>query len=282
MWIKVFMLALCCTPFSPTLHGGLLERVFHRKERTAPPIIKVLIANDRSGVMLEVKGKYHVYDPRDNSFISTRFLGKRKYIQALKDGLKWGEAFPGVHQLMIVPNDQTVTTLVDGIEYRGSICVYDVEGRVSVVNEVFVEDYLMSTLTPCVQAGLPEEVLAALAITARTTADYSVKHPMTPYWNVDGQANQYQGYAAIELDTSLEKAIQTSRHLVMTTGEGQDASTFPAQWFKDKETPDGEGRISRVSLEEAVKMANKGANAADILARAFPGSRLQLTYVEVI
>ncbi|MCB1119781.1 MAG: hypothetical protein KDK65_07465, partial [Chlamydiia bacterium] len=92
------------------------------------PMIKVLIAHDVSGVVLEAKGRYQIYDPHTKEFVVKRAQGKRKLIQPLKEGLKWGEAFPDLYQLVFVPDSEKTTFLVDGVEYQGNVYVYDIGG----------------------------------------------------------------------------------------------------------------------------------------------------------
>src|SRR5437588_276475 len=111
-----------------SLQAGVFDRPFVKKEMPAPSI-KVLLDHNRPGVVVEVKGEYKLYDPRTNEHMSTRFIGKRKYFQALKDGLQWGEEFPGLHQIKIEPSTAATTIIADGLEYRGSIYLYGIEGR---------------------------------------------------------------------------------------------------------------------------------------------------------
>ncbi len=139
-------------------------------EKTTYPTIKVLLTHDQESVLVEVKGKYNLYDPRTGQLMSSRFKGKRRTLQATRQGLVWGEEFPGVHQMAIVPDDYNTKINVDGIDYYGSVYVYDVGGLISVVNDIHVEDYLDSLMSPMFQSEMPSELLEALAITARTNA----------------------------------------------------------------------------------------------------------------
>src|SRR5262249_11555913 len=149
----------------------------------------------RTGVVLEVKGKYKIFDPHTKEHISTRYTGKRKFIQAVSDGLKWGEEFPGVHQLLVTPDGPDVTIIVDGIEYHGPVYVYDIGGTISVVNQVPVEEYVSSILSQHYREPLSPETLAAIAIAARTSAYYSAENPKSDYWSIDAQQMGYQGFA---------------------------------------------------------------------------------------
>lgn len=281
MIARIFMLLLAIAPMAPQAEAGLWEGItgfFSKPIPAQPPSLKVLVVHDQHGVVLEVKGKYQIYDPHTNEHISTRFIGKRKFIQALKDGLKWGEEFPGVHQLLIVPEDKNVTTTVDGIEYRGLVYIYDIGGAISVVNAVDIEDYLMSTLASKYPDQLPEEELAAVAIASRTYAYWLAQNPKNEFWAITAQQSGYQGHAVINVTGGIEKAIEATRYMVMSqqgTPEGT-AATFPAVW--NGKTADQGAVVAKISLDDAENMAKQGDHAAQILEKAFPDTSIVLMH----
>lgn len=125
MFAKVLMFIAALLPFTGNLQAAFWDSFFSSEVKPEPKTIKVLIVHDKPGVVLEVKGKYTLYDPNKSKYkhISTRFLGKRKFIQAVSDGLRWGEEFPGVYQLLIVPDEKTMTTVVDGNDYQGNLYI---------------------------------------------------------------------------------------------------------------------------------------------------------------
>lgn len=277
--LKTILVLMAILPFQSCVEGGVFENLLNLKTKLLPPKIKVLVVYDRPGVVVEVKGKYRLYDPNTKSYLSTRFLGKRKYIQALRGGLQWGEEFPGLFQLQIEPDDQSITTIVDGVEYRGSIVIYDVEGTISVVNEVFIEDYLASLLSPQVRNVLPEEVLAAIAITARTNAYCQVANPKSPFWDVDGKKIGYHGYAVTDGKNPIEKAIYATRYLVMSRSNADADQPIPfLGQFGPAQAAGGQYESSHLSLDEAEAMASKGNHAAQILAKAFPNTSMKLMH----
>lgn len=281
MLVRIVLLLLAMMPMAASTEAGLINALFGEKKMPkSPQLIRVLLVHDKPGVVMEVKGKYKIYDPKDFSLISSRYAGQRRYIQAVRDGIKWGEEFPGVFQLMIVPDNQATTTIVDGIEYRGSIYVYDVGGTISIVNDVYVEDYIQSMLAPQYRDEMPEEVLAALAITARTAIYYEAQNPKNAYWDVDGRKTGYLGYAATNLNSPIEHAIYSTRYLVMTLPDNNaKASPFLAQWSSTKDKMQ-QARTANISLADAEAMAKKGDHAAQILSKAFPGATLVLMHSE--
>ena len=252
---KICFLAALYVSFSTLFAAGLSTG----GERPLPPSIKVLIVNNTPGILLEVRGKYKIFDPHTMEHLSTRFVGKRKYLQALSNGLKWGEEFPGIFQLLLVPDDPRTTTLVDGVPYEGRLIIYDVAGKIAIVNEVEIEKYLDSLLSSEKTESLPGEALGALVIANRTQAYYQANHPKTPYWAIDGTKTGYKGYG--KQNPNVEKALQTTKYLVLTEGD----QTFNARW-EDAKLP----------LTEAENLASQGENAAEILKKAFPSTSLKV------
>lgn len=278
--MRVCCLLLALGSMTAPLQAGWMDS-FRKPAPVLPPTIKVLLVHDKPGVVLEVKGKYKIFDPHTGEHISTRFTGKRKFIQGLRDGLRWGEEFPGIHQLMIVPDESKTTTIVDGVEYRGPIFIYDIGGSISIVNQVYIEDYLSAILPPP-KNPQPEEFLAAIAIAARTNAYYRVENPKSQYFSVDGSKVGYQGIPSLDPTSAMEKAIKATRYMVMSRTPEQDGrvSAFLAEWSDNASStgPLKEAIVSTINMTEAQAMAQKGDHAAQILAKAFPGMRIELIH----
>lgn len=276
---KALMILTALTCLGSSAQAGMIENwrtYFSSHELVEPPTLKLLIAHDQPGVLLEVKGKYQIYDPHQNKYLSTRFIGKRKFIQALQDGLKWGEEFPGLHQLKIVPDNDRVTTLVDGVEYKGNVYIYDIGGTISVVNEVDVEDYLKSVLASQFQNNLPDELLAAIAITARTHAYYLMQNPRTHFWDIEASKTGYEGNAAITHGTGIIQGIDTTRYMTML----KNGMPFSAEWGSPTGgiAKDNKSVFSKITLFDAEELAKNGKDATQILSKAYPGEVLELMY----
>ncbi|WP_059060409.1 SpoIID/LytB domain-containing protein [Candidatus Protochlamydia naegleriophila] len=281
MIVRLLLLVLTILPFSASLHGGIWSDVvdtFRGRSKPTPPVIRVLVTHDVESVQLEVKGKYTLFDPYTDSYISSRFIGKSRQVQALSDGLKWGEAFPGLYQIKVKPDDASTVMVVDGKEYGGSIYVYDIGGTISIVNQVLVEDFIRLVLADYQGDHLHPEMLAALAIVARTNAYFQAVNPKNTYWAIDAQKVGYQGLVHVPSD--VEEAVRLTRYMIMSrTGvyEGM-ATPFPAQLngYVIGGQPNKEMETAKISLEEANKMAENGEHAAQILAKAFPGTTIML------
>lgn len=278
MQLRAILFLVAMLPFV-NANAGMWDNVkgWFGSRTKAIPTIDVLIVNDKPGTMIDVKGKYSLYNPHTNKQISKRTLGKRKLMQPHSSGLKWGEEFPGVFQIMIVPEDGDRTLFVDGVEYKGVVIVYDIGGSISVVNKVPIEDYLRSILPSRYREPYPEEALAAIAISSRTDAFYATKNPKTRFWAVDAIQEGYHGLESSDNTNGVDQAINATTHMVLSkTGTYEGIVTpFSAQWGVKTGIP---GARAEISLDEAEQMARNGQHAAQILSRAFPGSHIELIY----
>lgn len=267
------VIALSSCLLGASLQAGVVENLinaFWKKEEAAPATMKILVIHDKPGAVLEVKGKYKIYDPHTNEYLSTRFIGKRKFIQALNSSLKWGEEFPGVHQLKIVPDDPSTTSLVDGVEYKGDLYIYDIGGTISIVNEIPLDDYLRIVLNPLFDNAFPEEVAAAIAIAARGNAWYQVQNPKSDYFTVDAGKIGYRGFVAGAKRDGIDTAITDTKNMILT----KNNEAFPNNFTGTTQTTNPQN--SEISLEQAIKLAQKGDHAAEILQKAYPGSKVSL------
>ncbi len=280
MMLRILLLSLAFLPFGYSLQAGIMDNVtsfFKRNNRSEPPSIRILIAHNIEGANLEIRGRYSLYDPYTNSHISSRFAGKSRYIQTAGDGLKWGESFPGLYQLKIEPASEKTITTINGYDYEGKIYIYDIGGTISIVNQVPIEGYVQSILLNYQDQNLEPETLAALAIVARTNAYFQSFNPKSTYWAVEAQKVGFQGYTFGGV--ALNDAVQQTRDMVMSvTGVYEKVATPFAAQFGNLPVEQSAKNIiiSKLTLEEANQMAQKGNHAAQILAKAFPGSTIML------
>lgn len=285
MIARILMFLLIFSPVAATLQGTpLINRMQNALAPEPPPpapVMKILLVNDHNGVVLEVKGKYKVYDARNMQLIGTRYLGKRKYLQGIHGGILWGEEFPGIHQIAIVPDDARTTINVDGVEYSGSIFAYDLGGTVSVVNHLDVERYLDSILPAEYEAPLPEELLNAIAIAARTNAYYQAQNSRSPYWDVEATKVGYHGAVLSKRASEITRAVRDTQFMVLNRvgKDGSDAAPFPANWRPLGSGPIvAKGEYSKITVQDASRLAESGLNAAQILEKAFPNSKIELMH----
>ncbi|PIS01701.1 MAG: hypothetical protein COT84_01300 [Chlamydiae bacterium CG10_big_fil_rev_8_21_14_0_10_35_9] len=196
-----------------------------------PENIRVLLEKDISGAVLEVKGPYYIFNPEDGSRISSGLLGKRFLVHGLQNGIKWGEQFPGIHQVYIVPRSEETSILVNGIQYEGAIAVFQIEDKISIVNDIDIEKYIKAILTPKFPFPLETEVMAAVAILARTNAYYYVsKGGLHSFWDVDAKDVGFQGCALVDSSSFITKGVDSTKNLIMIHPYQGKNVPFAAKW----------------------------------------------------
>ncbi|MDB2613950.1 SpoIID/LytB domain-containing protein [Chlamydiales bacterium] len=263
--------------------AGIWDRivnVFVGEEESDPPVVRALIVQDATSAIVEVRGGYNVYDPYKNGKVTSSFSSKKNFIESKSFGLKWGEEFPGVFQLKIVPDDQQTSTLVNGIEYKGNMYIYEVGDSLSIINEVEIEDYVTSVLSPLFDQPLSKEAMNALAIAARTDAYHHVASNQNPYWDVDALKTGYQGHAVTKRGNGVDKAVSDTRYMVMnlsTAYQGDKITTFPAV-ITSKALPNQKSKTTAISIDEVDKLARRGAPADRILSKLFPNTTISLIH----
>jgi len=270
--------ALCLNALAAESMTDQVKSWFRSDAKTRPQL-RVLVERDLSHMNLEVEGKFRIFDPRTKTRLMSKKFGKASRLEVLEDGLKWGERFPGVHQFVIIPFDEKTKILVNGKEYVGSLYVYEVEGRLSAVNKVELEDYLVSVLTPLFPTPVTEELLAASAIVARTNAYFLAENPSNPYWAIDANSTGFVGYVPHDDSSLIQRAVRNTKHMILSRDQSYEgiANPFPAVWKDQPNKPSSSRQIySKISLKEADEYAMRGHDASAILARAFPEAIIQL------
>lgn len=194
-----------------------------------PATIKVLLEKGSSTALLEVKGPHLIYDAKSGFQLSSGSLPKRDFITHDAKGLKWGHKFPGTQQIRVVPGDAQTTIIVNGTQYRGCIEIYAIGGKFNIINETDVETYLKSILTTQFAEEMEEETMEALVIAARTNAYYTTgRHPFAP-WHVEAKEVGYHGYGALLQNLVVDRAVEHTRHVIMTYRK----APFAATWTKN-------------------------------------------------
>lgn len=215
------ILALACFSLSALMPSA---------EPTTPRNIQVLITKDASEALLEVKGPYYLINPHDGSRITSGLLGKRFMVRELDTGLKWGEEFPGIHQIYIKPRSEDTAIFVNGIQYAGAIAVFGVSGQIHIINDLDIETYVKSQLTSQFPTSLEPEVLSALAIALRTDAYFHATKNEESFWHVTAQDTQFQGAALVVPGSPVERAVNSTRHLILVHSDHGKSAPFATSW----------------------------------------------------
>lgn len=211
-----------------SLFGFRAENESMQKEGK-PATIKVLLSDDLDGSLVEVRGAYRVYDAKSSKKLSSGMKGKRYFVFPLKNGIKWGEEYPGVHQIRIIPQKANTTILVDGTQYRGAIEIYSIDDKLHIINEVDVETFLKCSLANRLPSTISSAVRDAVAIVARTDAYYRALSNYDSYWHVSAKESGYRSYSDAYSDFETTRSIENTRFLIMT----YDAQPFATTWTEN-------------------------------------------------
>lgn len=196
-----------------------------------PGNIQILLEKNASSALLEVRGSYYIFNPKDGSKVSSGLFGKRFTIQPSTTGIKWGEDFPGLHQLCIFPKSPETAIYLNGIQYDGALAFFKVGNHLNIINEVDIENFLKSILSSELPVPLEKEAMAALAIATRTTAYWESNRNPQSFWHIEAKDIHYQGSALIVPGSNVSDAVDATRHLILMYGDpGSNRSLFPIPW----------------------------------------------------
>ncbi|CDR33386.1 SpoIID/LytB domain-containing protein [Criblamydia sequanensis] len=282
MIARVILTLIALIPLSCSLEAGTLwdsVNSYFSKKIDTTPTLRILVAKERTALDMAIQGKFRIYDPKNGELLATRKLGRSGPIEATSAGIKWGEGFPGIHQLLIVPDHIGTTIALDGKEYQGSLYVYEIDGKLNAINRIGVEELLYSVLSQDFNEYTPQELLASLAIVARTNAYFLADNPKNPFWTLDAEQINYNGINRSLYNPAVEEAVRHTRYMVLSKKSSFDAvsSTFPAFWADASSKLAGSGKVgSKISISEAKPLADRGQTASQILAKAFPGTEIVL------
>lgn len=211
-FIGFVLLGLCLFPLSAGLSPHPHVKIEQPSNKGS---IKILLYNQIEGANLEVRGGYKLYDPKTGAKIAKGVLNKQFLLRPTLDGLAWGEQFPGIFQIALVPNSSDTYILVNGIQYSGDLYVYQIGNTISIVNVLPIEEFVKAMLNPKVNAQLHPEVLASLAIVARTQAYFYSTRNESSLWQLDARKIGYQGACVCSRGNGVDQAVATTHHLVM-------------------------------------------------------------------
>ena len=110
------------------------------------------------------------------------------------------------------------------------MAVYGISGTVNVVNELDIESYVKALLTTRMNSPREPEVLASLAILARTDAYYHATRATDRFWHIAAKDTGYQGSALVVANSLIDRAVDTTRHLILVHPENGRTLPFATAW----------------------------------------------------
>lgn len=197
------------------------------------PTVKVLLEHKSKGAVLEVPGRYVVVDPKTGKRLTSGIFGSRFAVRPSEDGIRWSESYEGVYQMQLIPRRGDRTFWIDGVQYTGTLYVYQIGNTLSLVNEVPVEDYVAAVVESNCDENVHTEAARAVAICARTDAWYHHEHAPSSFWHVYAQEVGYKGVGGLTEDSRGTLASQATRGLYVTNAQfSSDKGIFSSRWTK--------------------------------------------------
>ncbi|MGA7932040.1 MAG: SpoIID/LytB domain-containing protein [Kovacikia sp.] len=159
--------------------------------------------------------------------------------------------------------------------YRGRVRIILQNDGLLAVNQVGLEDYLVSVVGSEMYSHWPLEALKAQAVAARSYALARYVQPPSDYYHI-GSDEAYQVYKGLETETgSTRSAVQATSSQILSYKGGIVDSTYAASDDIVITAHGGRG----MSQQGAFKLASQGYDYLHILGNYYPGAglaRLQL------
>jgi peptidoglycan hydrolase-like amidase len=154
--------------------------------------------------------------------------------------------------------------------YRGRVRIILQNDGLLAVNQVGLEDYLVSVVGSEMYSHWPLEALKAQAVAARSYALARYVQPPSDYYHI-GSDEAYQVYKGLETETgSTRAAVQATASQILSYKGGIVDSTYAASDDLVITAHGGRG----MSQQGAFKLASKGYDYLHILGTYYPGAGL--------
>jgi len=226
------------------------------------PKIRVLLSKGVTSALVEAKGAYRVVQRETQAVISSGLVGKRYVVHAITEGLRWGEEYPDMRHITLVPANRQTVFYVNGFQYKGLIDIYlDQNQQISVVNEIPIEEYVRATVALQIADELSKEALSAYIIAARTEA-YTlalVGQHAGERWDVRAKDVGYFGNGVTLQGYGVEDGVEATRFMVLEATKMKLPESL---------------HLVPSKLQD---MADAGYDAKQILNKCFPHTRLSVT-----
>jgi len=214
-----FFILIAILSINACIRGSIYEEVYKIESAIEPPILKVGLSKylGVDSVRISIDSSFNI--TRLDGWIIMRNTKIRKATcTSIGDNIKIDDLTIKEKIVRLEPlNDGTVN--IDGTNYHGNILIHNENDKISLVNEVNVEDYLSGVIGKEIGNSSPEAALKTQAITARTFAIYeqrtsSYKNEKRIFDLYDDQRSQV--YGGIDSETSVTiKVVRETRGTVL-------------------------------------------------------------------
>lgn len=179
------------------------------------PMMRVAIMQNVDKARLEFSSPYKVTQPLTGDLLAQGSSEKDVMVNASKDGIVLGNRLIRSSSLHVRTEDQMIH--VEGKTYRAALRVVKNEkGKLLLINEISIEDYLKGVLPWEVDHRWHMEALKAQAVAARTFALFqALKNPNAPFYLTSDVKSQVYGGKTSENARTTE-AVDATRGQILT------------------------------------------------------------------
>ena len=195
-------------------------------QENKPVTVKVLLTKLSEQALVEVKGRFSIYNPKNDELVANHTRSLRAKMTTKEKGIYWDELYTDLYELRIIPADRNTRILINGIQYRGCVEIYSIGGTLNIVNEVDAENYLKSILSKKINASLTQTTIDAITITERTNLYYQIQKAAYASWQVEAFKTGYAGEAAARQNLPVQNAVDRTRDLILNYRK----KPFAASW----------------------------------------------------
>lgn len=259
MATTTFLSASACPAYNERL-----TRVLHMPEE---PSCKVLLAKDQKSIQVEVKGSHNIYDPYTGKKLDAAFASSSYPMTPTTDGIRWGQEFPGVYQIVVIPDEEATGITVNGVTYAGVVAFYQVDDRLAAVNWVSLDDFTSSLMGSnfLPRDAYQKETIAAYAIALRTLAFQNMMTSESPFFDIKADECGYQGKSVIRVDYPFVEAMKATKRIIMNGNAQAVVSRKSIEELRQK-----------MPSNDVEALAKDGKDARLILHKYFPEAILNI------
>lgn len=231
------------------------------------PQVRVAISRGQASLAVGASTTASISSDQGQS-LGTLSPGQAASVQWSGGHLLWNGQ-PLARSLWITPQAGGLT-YVDGRWYRGKIRLVADTSAITAVNQVDLEQYLVSVVGAEVYPSWPMDTLKAQAIAARSYALAQMFSPANRFFDL-GNDERWQVYKGTESEwNTSQQAVQATRGIVLTKSGRVLVSMYAATDDIVRDVFGGRG----MSQTGAYELAKRGFSYLDILATYYPGAGL--------
>jgi len=199
-------------------------------------IVRIGIVQNAASVNISGDSSYYIYEM--NTGKQTDLKPNDDYLVRCRDGNIYFNGTYFSSPVRLVADDSTGRVRINGRRYRDSVMLKCNKNKLTVINELGIENYLYGILPREVNPNWNAEALKAQAVVSRTYALRNMRRHMKDGFDLCTQTHcqVYGGVESEDLRTTL--AVNNTRAEVLTFGGALAQTLFHASCGGHTENPD--------------------------------------------